>query len=600
MQIIKNIFHEHKAMAVTITIVLAVIVVSCIGALVAGAVVLNNQKIYNGVYISDLHVGGMTLEEAKTAVKDHFTDVQDAEICFKLEDFEKKFALSELSAEIDYEKSVQQAYEVARVSNAFGRIKTIMNLRREPVVLPPFITCDDALLEASLSEIAEQFDAPGREMEISIGETELTVTRGVPGLCLNIPKTMTRFKESALSLKDGLFVLELEEIIPTEPNAEVIFNQVCGDPIDATYTIENQRLTIVEEKPGIDFNKATAQGIIDSTEGDTIVFPIVVIPPNVTAEQINEELFPDLLATYSSKYNAGDTSRSHNLSLASQKINDVVLAPGDVFSYNDTVGPRTISHGFKTANVYVGNRVEPGIGGGICQVSSTLFNAVVLADLKIVYRTNHSLPVSYVPLGRDATVSYGSIDFKFSNNTSHPVKIVASASGGTNTVSVYGVKENPNRTIELRSECTGTIPARLVQKEDPTLPTGTVNVEQAGSSGSHYNTYKITLENGTVVKTELLTKSTYVAKERIEIIGTMPGDIPVIGEPGTSLPSDELPNDASSPTETPEGSDAPIAGEEPPTEETPVSTDSPELAPTPVAPEPIAPAAQELPEEPAA
>ena len=174
-----------------------------------------------------------------------------------------------------------------------------------------------------------------------------------------------------------------------------------------------------------------------------------------------------MLATYSTKYNAGDSNRSYNIALACKKINGVVLGPGDIFSYNDTVGPRTASRGFRTANVYVGNKVEPGIGGGICQVSSTLFNTAVLSDLNIVYRTNHSLTVSYVPLGRDATVSDGSIDFKFENSTGEPIKIVASASGGTNTISIYGKKQNPNRTISMTTERTATYPANLVQKKDP-------------------------------------------------------------------------------------------------------------------------------------
>ena len=153
--------------------------------------------------------------------------------------------------------------------------------------------------------------------------------------------------------------------------------------------------------------------------------------------------------------------------------------------------------------------------------------------MKIVYRTNHSLPVSYVPLGRDATVSYGSIDFKFSNNTDGPIKIVASASGGINKVSIYGVKKHPGRTIELQTECTGTYAPKVEQIEDPTLPVGEIEVEQKGSNGSSYITYKITKENGKVIKTETLTKSSYSAQDRIERVGTMevvPSDAPKDGE----------------------------------------------------------------------
>ncbi len=526
MQVKKSFFQTHKKLIVILSSVLAFIVVACAGVAGVGAVVLNSSEIYNGIYVGDVKIGGLSKEDAQSAIAEHFSDIGSKTVCFRMEDYEKEMSLSELCAQLDLEKTVQRAYDIGRGDSIPKRIKEILSLKKEHLVLPAMITCDDALLESVFAEVASQYDQPGKEMEIAIGENELTVTRGVPGNCLNIPKAIERFKESALSLTDSVFRLELEEIIPTEPNAEEIYKQICGDPVDASYTIENQKLVIVDEKPGVDFNKSVAQNAIDSTPGDIITFPITVTAPGVTAEQIRSEMFTDLLGSYSSRYNAGDTSRSHNVWLASQKINEVVLAPGDVFSYNDTVGPRTISHGFKTANVYVGNKVEPGIGGGICQVSSTLFNAVVLADLKIVYRTNHSLPVSYVPLGRDATVSYGSIDFKFSNNTGHPIKIVASAGGGVNKVSVYAQKENPGRTVEIRTECTGTIPSKLVQKEEPTLPVGEIKIEQKGSNGSYYNTYKVTLENGNVVKSELLTKSTYVPTDRIELVGTMPVDAP--------------------------------------------------------------------------
>jgi vancomycin resistance protein YoaR len=274
--------------------------------------------------------------------------------------------------------------------------------------------------------------------------------------------------------------------------------------------------------------------------------------PTVTEKQLNDTIFADCLGTYSSRYNAGDVNRSYNVALASKNINELILAPGEVFSYNDSVGPRTTARGFRVAHVYVGNRVEDGVGGGICQVSSTLYNAVVLSDLKIVTRTNHSLPVSYVPMGRDATVSYGSIDFKFENNTKMPIKISASASGGLAQISIYGTKENPGRTVSIESVCTATYPAQLEQIEDPTLPEGTVQVEQAGSSGSSYQTYKIVSENGKVISREPLAKSRYIAANRIERVGTMPA-----AAPETDMPTAENPGETSAPIE-PTESAAPV------------------------------------------
>jgi len=510
---------------------------------------LNRTTFYAGMHIGDIDVSGMTQAEAREAVSIRYQDAMSQTIILSSGDHLKDVYLPNLSAELDLAASIEQAYSVGRTGNLFHRLNMVNTIKKEGFVSPPILSCDDVMLETVIGELALLIDIPETKMQVVISDNEMTVTRGKPGKRIILEKAIARFKTEALTAPNGKLSLEPENIIPKEPNIDDLYATYCGDPVNASYKIENQKLIITEEKDGVMFNKADAQKILDEAMGDTIRIPVVVTPAEINVEQVKSELFPTLLSRYSSSYNAGDVSRSHNVALASEKINEVVLAPGDVFSYNDTVGPRTIDRGFRTANVYVGNKVEPGIGGGICQVSSTLFNAVVLADLKIVYRTNHSLPVSYVPLGRDATVSYGSIDFKFANNTSAPIKIVASASGGRNIVSIYGVKENPGRTIEISTQHISTIPSKLVQKEDPELPAGTINVEQAGSNGSTYNTYKITKENGAVVKNELLTKSTYVPTDRIEIIGTQAVDTGA--EPAIPTEGDTLPQTSPSATPSP-------------------------------------------------
>ncbi|MBE7048663.1 MAG: hypothetical protein E7393_04760 [Ruminococcaceae bacterium] len=526
--------------------------------LVAGYM-LNNPRIYKGIFIGDIDVGGLSTETAFTTVAEHYHDKLSQTVTLRSGDMKIELDLNALNAELDAEQTAQLAYRTARTGSTFSRLREMISLWTNPLVLPPVIACDETLLLEAVHKIADSIDEPGQDMAISIGETELMITRGVPGFSINQDKAMQDFKATALTLSDNIFSIEPERVLPTVPIANDIYDEICGEPIDATYTIENQRLVITDEQDGISFDKVAAQRIIDETSGDVITIPITKTPAAITAQELEANLFPDLLGSYSTRYNAGDIARSHNVSLAAEKINQVVLAPGDVFSYNTTVGPRTAARGFRTANVYVGNKIEPGIGGGICQVSSTLFNAVVLADLKIEQRTNHSLPVSYVPLGRDATVSYGSVDFKFSNNTQAPIKIVASASGGVNKISVFGTKANQNRTIDITTECTGTTTAKVVQKENPDLPVGTIEVEQKGSNGSSHNTYKIIKENGRIIKSELLTKSTYVASDRIEIIGTapLPESVDTVAEP-TTAPAEETPSALAPPTGQPvEVTDAP-------------------------------------------
>ncbi len=533
---------------------------------------INDPKLCVGIQIGEVDVGGMTTEEAYDAVLKRYQQALAQTITLRCEDVEEVISLTDLAAEIDKEKTVNVAFQALREGSFFNRVQRMFTIRKDGLLLPPAICFDEELLREAWQRIKEQVDEPGQEMQLSLGETELTITKGFAGLCLNQKVAVETFKNSVLTLTDGVLTLERETVPTRVPVAKELYEELCGEPADATYTIENYKLNMTEHKDGVHFDVEEAQRLIDQATGDVIVIPVVITPANVTTEKLNSSLFSDVLGSYSTRYNAGDTARSHNVSLASQKINEIVLAPGAVFSYNDIVGPRTTAHGFRVANVYVGNKVEPGVGGGICQVSSTLFNAAVLADLKIEQRVNHSLPVSYVPLGRDATVSYGSIDFKFSNNTQHPVKIVASASGGVNYVAVYGVKENKNRTIAISTECIATRPATLVQKEDANLPEGTVKVEQAGTTGSTYNTYKIIKENGQVVKTEFLTKSTYVPGERIEIIGTGPAPSaePVSGEvvPEQSEESGAIEAPGEETVPLPEETETPL----------PVATDKPALS----------------------
>ncbi len=572
MPVVGDAFKKNNKIWIIVSSVAGVILASVLLAVFLLHNAINNPKIGEGIRIGEVYVGGMTAEEAYDSVLKQYQEALNQTITLRCEDVEEVVSLTDLAAEIDKEKTVDAAFQALREGNFFNRVERMFLIKKEGLLLPPAIRCDEELLNAALQRIIEKVDEPGQEMQLSLGETELTITKGFAGICLNQELAAETFKNSVLTLTDGVLTFERESVPTRVPVAKELYEELCGEPQDATYTIENYKLNITEHKNGVQFDVEEAQRLIDQATGDVIVIPVVITPANVTTEKLNSSLFSDVLGSYSTRYNAGDTARSHNVSLASQKINEIVLAPGAVFSYNDIVGPRTTARGFRVANVYVGNKVEPGVGGGICQVSSTLFNAVVLADLKIEQRVNHSLPVSYVPLGRDATVSYGSIDFKFSNNTQHPVKIVASASRGTNYVAVYGVKENKDRTIAISTECIGTRPATLVQREDANLPEGTVKVEQAGSTGSTYNTYKIIKEKGQVVKTEFLTKSTYVPGERIEIIGTgpVPSAEPVSGE---MMP--EQPNEPGA-TETPTEEPAPAPEE---TETTlPEATEKPDVS----------------------
>lgn len=198
---------------------------------------------------------------------------------------------------------------------------------------------------------------------------------------------------------------------------------------------------------------------------------------------------------------ARNTGRTTNLQLAASKINGTVLMPGETFSYNQVVGARTIAAGYKEAPIYVSGQVVDGLGGGICQITSTLYNAVLYANLQIVERSNHQFVPSYVTASRDATVVYGSIDFKFKNNREYPIKLVCSVSGGLATFQIFGLKSDNEYDVEIYSRVTG-----------------------SSSNSTYSEAYRILKQNGQVVKMnyyqKILTKDINIYIEVIIVIIT--------------------------------------------------------------------------------
>ena len=480
---------------------------------------LGGDTIYNGIYAEGVSLGGLTQAEAEKSLAEKFTPDAESDFTITCGDASQIFKLGEAEPFSDTAGTAARAYGFARTGSKLSRLKQAIALKKQPLELSVDISFNDEVIGGYIEKLNGTVTRPVEEMTAELTDKQLIITPGKPGEKIVFASAL---QEIISAIKAGKSAAELtaEIVQPAAPNAAELHKEFGGEPIDASFEVVNNEIKYKEGRPAAEFDVAEAGRAITEANGGVVHINVTLKPQKVTVEQLKAKMFRDLLATYSSKYNQGVAGRSYNVYLASKYINGKLLAPGAVFSYNETVGPRTTSRGFREANVYVGNQVEMGVGGGICQVSSTLFNAAVLSDLKIETRTSHSLPVSYVPLGRDATVSYGSVDFKFSNSLSMPVKIVASASGGVNTISIYGTKENPNRKVSFETELVKTIPAGVKRTEDPSLAAGKVNVEVKGSSGYIYNTYRIVTENGNVTSRSLLSKSNYSAVDRVERVGT--------------------------------------------------------------------------------
>lgn len=222
---------------------------------------------------------------------------------------------------------------------------------------------------------------------------------------------------------------------------------------------------------------------------------------------------------YVTKYNVNELNRTHNLTKAANGINASIIRPNEVFSFNGTVGRRTMETGYKDAMVIVNGKFEPGLGGGICQVSSTLYNACLLAGLEIVERHNHNLTVAYVPLGQDATVSYGTQDFKFRNNTSYPVYVRTVGGGGYLTVTIYG-DTNFKQKIEVSNIIDQSTPFETVTLVDETLQPGQTKLDHNGQNGFVVRSFRIYYDsNGEKVKSESLGRSVYKQLNKTILVG---------------------------------------------------------------------------------
>ena len=231
--------------------------------------------------------------------------------------------------------------------------------------------------------------------------------------------------------------------------------------------------------------------------------------PNAALDSIT-----DVVSSYSTSFNLGKANRCDNIRLAASRLNGVIVMPGEIMSYNETVGRRLISEGFKLAGVYKNGKHDTGIGGGVCQVSTTLFNACALANLGIVQRSNHSMPVAYVPLGRDATVDYGSLDLKVRNAMQNPVAIVSEVHGDTLTFRVLG-KKDPELKVALVTTDHSSWGRPIQYVTDPTLPAGKTKLVEPGSTGRRCITWRIVKRDGVQVKREKIGVNLYRASPRI-------------------------------------------------------------------------------------
>ena len=447
-----------------------------------------NQNIVSGVSIKGVDVSNMSKSDAKYKLDNYLSEVLPQEIKVKHGDFEATLSTSQIAVEFDTKSATNQAFSIGRQGNIFENDFYVLSSMFGKTDINLNLKLDTDQLSKNLDEMSAQLPDKVTDSSYYIDENNLIVTPGKTGNVVDVETSIQNIKDAILSLSDLDQPIELavKTQEPEKIDIEKVHTEIYKEPKDAYYT--QDPFTVYPSENGLDFKVSIeeANNILGDQTADEYTIPLKVLYPNVTTNMIGSEAFPDLLSSFSTKYSVRATARTTNLKLAASKINGTVLMPGETFSYNKVVGARTIAAGYKEAPIYVSGEVVDGLGGGICQITSTLYNAVVYANLDIVERTNHQFVPSYVTASRDATVVYGSLDFKFKNNRNYPIKINCSVSGGIANFQIFGLKQDDDYTVEISSYETGR--------------TATAIYSEA---------YKILKKDGKVVNKQLLSKDTY-------------------------------------------------------------------------------------------
>jgi vancomycin resistance protein YoaR len=439
---------------IPLAILLALFVTGC-------AVALNNNaaldnRIYQGISIRNINVGGMTKEEAKKAVQEVLDkEIDGMELRFTYNDWSQVLSGRELNARYNVDEAVQTAYDYGKTGNVIKRMLNMRTLQKEGYGIHLTFASDTGVAVNYIRKIA--------------GELNKTTA-------------------------DATFRYEGNGVFTITP-------EVNGAKVD-----EEQLKSLIESsvKPEGGFN--------------AIEVPVTIEMAKITADKWSG--IKEKISGFTTSFNSGDVARSSNIKLAADTINGTILWPGEVFSMNQAVGPRTEEKGYGEAKIIVNGELVPGLAGGICQATTTVYNAALLANLAIVERHPHSLKVAYIEASRDATISGSTLDLKFRNTTSAPIYIEAFTRTGTMTVNLYGTNDHPGQTVKIVSEVLYKISASTEYIYDSSLRSGVEIWKTKPSSGMKSRAYRQVYENGVLVNRELLSTDTYQPQTGKLRIGT--------------------------------------------------------------------------------
>lgn len=478
---------------------------------------ISNTNILNGISINNIDVSGLSKEEAANKISNIIQNKKDKNLNIKINS-ENEITTTFDYLEVNYNLNncINDAFNIGRSSNIFKNNFEIFNLLFNKKNLNLNVEINNDKLNSLLNELSSNLENKVIQSSYYIENNKLIITKGQSGDIINAEAFLQNLYNilNNLSSNENCIQTSTKKVDCDKIDINKIYNDIHKDVKNAYY--EEIPFKVYPEVIGISFNLSQAQTLLEKDENEYSI-ELEYTYPETTINNLNINIFRDKLASFTTYYDTSNKDRAKNLELAAEKINGKILSPNEEFSYNLTVGARTIEAGYREAKIYSNGQVIDGIGGGICQLSSTLYNSAFFANLDITERYNHQFLTSYVKEGRDATVVYGVKDFKFKNNRNFPIKIETTVNSGVVTCSIYGIKEDSEYDISFDIETVSSIEAPVKYEYDSSLSLGEQKIKQNGSNAMTVNVYKVTKLNGSIISKTFVYQDIYKSLDKIVV-----------------------------------------------------------------------------------
>lgn len=413
---------------VAVSVLLLLVIGGLVGVRVAGKKISEGQTILPNVYVGKVCLADMTEQEAVKALEEQGWDEAIGGVLKIDLPMDIHFSLDyyKAGAAVTAEEAAASAFRYGHDGSDAENLMTYLRLLSGPKELSTEAgSLNTDYIREQIAIAAKRFADATADKGYVLDEeaAKIIFVKGAGQMRID-EEELYAMIEQALRDHERTLRYELPERDYPAPDFEALYEQLAVATTDAYYDPETD--SIVPDTKGVTFDVAEAERMWNAAApGEEVVISMTMTAPEVTAEELEELLFRDCLGAQMTHYWGSSSQRINNLDLVAQKLNGMVLMPGEEFSYNGYVGERTEAAGFQAAQAYADGQVVYEIGGGVCQVSSTLYNAVLKANLEIVYRECHYFPVNYLPKGLDATVSWPKPDFRFLNNRDYPIRLKA-------------------------------------------------------------------------------------------------------------------------------------------------------------------------------